>query len=143
MVDAINQNASDVTRPQQQAAQQQQDQIRVDQARFALRIEIPRAPDPTLDAQRAAVNVKREITQNLADKLAQDFNRRIAKQNALQFTVNEKLSRITFKLIDTETDEIIREVPLEEIQRVAEKIQEYLDSTEPKPPVGTIFDLNV
>ena len=49
----------------------------------------------------------------------------------LQFRVNEKLNRIIVKVIDTDTEKVIREIPSEEIQRLQERIKEM---------AGLLFD---
>ncbi len=44
----------------------------------------------------------------------------------LSFTVNEELGRVVVKVIDAETDEVIKELPPEALQRVQERIREAL-----------------
>jgi flagellar protein FlaG len=53
------------------------------------------------------------------------FNRR------LSFTVNEKLGEVVVKVIDTDTDKVVREIPPVELQRVYERIREV---------IGLLFD---
>ncbi|AIN94704.1 flagellar protein FlaG [Treponema putidum] len=49
----------------------------------------------------------------------------------LQFKVNKDTNRIVVKVIDTNTDKVIREIPSEEIQRLQARIRET---------VGLLFD---
>ncbi len=53
------------------------------------------------------------------------FNRR------LSFRVNEKLGQVVVKVIDVNTDKVIREIPPEELQHVHERIREV---------IGLLFD---
>lgn len=49
----------------------------------------------------------------------------------LQFRVNKETNRIVIKVIDANTDKVIREIPSEEIQRLQARIRET---------VGLLFD---
>lgn len=53
------------------------------------------------------------------------FNRR------LSFSMNEKLGQVVVKVIDNDTDTVIREIPPAEIQTVHERIREV---------IGILFD---
>ncbi|MBU0926290.1 MAG: flagellar protein FlaG [Spirochaetes bacterium] len=53
------------------------------------------------------------------------FNKR------LSFSINEKLDQVVVKVIDTDTDKVIREIPPTELQHVHERIKEVL---------GILFD---
>lgn len=53
------------------------------------------------------------------------FNRR------LSFTLNEKLGEVVVKVIDTQTDKVIREIPPAEVQHAHERIREV---------IGILFD---
>ncbi|GAB1455323.1 MAG: flagellar protein FlaG [Spirochaetia bacterium] len=53
------------------------------------------------------------------------FNKR------LSFSLNEKLDQVVVKVIDTDTDKVIREIPPEELQHVHERIREV---------IGILFD---
>ncbi|MFW6138231.1 MAG: flagellar protein FlaG, partial [Spirochaetota bacterium] len=48
------------------------------------------------------------------------FNRR------LEFEVDDKTNMIVVKVIDTRTDKVIKEIPPEQIVRLAQKIQEMI-----------------
>ena len=45
-----------------------------------------------------------------------------------KFTVHEKTGQVTIKIVDSRTNEVIREIPPEQIVRLAEEIQKYLDA---------------
>jgi flagellar protein FlaG len=56
------------------------------------------------------------------------FNKR------LSFSLNEKLDQVVVKVIDTDTDKVIREIPPAELQHVHERIREV---------IGILFDERV
>ena len=64
------------------------------------------------------------ILGELADVSAA-FNKRLA------FSLNEKLDQVVVKVIDTDTDKVIREIPPKELQHVHERIREV---------IGILFD---
>lgn len=49
----------------------------------------------------------------------------------LSFRLNEKLGQVVVKVIDTQTDKVIREIPPAELQHVHERIREVM---------GILFD---
>lgn len=49
----------------------------------------------------------------------------------LSFSLNEKLDQVVVKVIDTDTDKVIREIPPAELQHVHERIREV---------IGILFD---
>jgi flagellar protein FlaG len=58
-------------------------------------------------------------------RVSEAFNRR------LSFSVNEKLGQVVVKVIDNDTDKVVREIPPSELQRVYERIREA---------IGLLFD---
>ncbi len=58
-------------------------------------------------------------------QVSETFNRR------LSFSLNEKLGRVVVKVIDNDTDIVVREIPPAELQRVYERIREA---------IGLLFD---
>ncbi len=54
-----------------------------------------------------------------------------AMNKRLTFSINEKLDQVVVKVVDTATDKVIREIPLEALQRVHERIREV---------IGILFD---
>jgi len=71
-------------------------------------------------AQRAGIHLPHGVQQ-----VSQAFNRR------LSFALNEKLDQVVVKVIDSETDKIIKEIPPAELQHVHERIREV---------IGILFD---
>jgi flagellar protein FlaG len=58
-------------------------------------------------------------------RVSETFNRR------LSFSLNEKLGQVVVKIIDNDTDKVVREIPPVELQRCDERIREVL---------GLLFD---
>lgn len=58
-------------------------------------------------------------------RVSEAFNRR------LSFSMNEKLGRVVVKVIDNDTDKVVREIPPVELQHCYERIREVL---------GLLFD---
>jgi flagellar protein FlaG len=53
-------------------------------------------------------------------RVSETFNRR------LSFSLNEKLGQVVVKVIDNDTDIVVREIPPAELQRVYERIREAI-----------------
>ena len=72
-----------------------------------------KAPEPTIDL---------DIRETLAklEKLVTRFNRRF------QFTMDQQINRIVIKVIDRETDKVIKEIPPREIQHLLAGLQEMV-----------------
>ena len=66
-----------------------------------------------------------EATLRDIKRVSEAFNRR------LSFSVNEKLGQVVVKVIDNDTDKVVREIPPSELQRVYERIREA---------IGLLFD---
>jgi len=62
------------------------------------------------------------IQSNL-EKLEKTF---LAFNKRLHFYVNEEIDRVIVKVIDAETDKVIKEIPPEEIQRLVARIEEAI-----------------
>jgi len=87
--------------------------------------------------QQAAIRVKRGDVMKAEPPVSMDailadlvdvsaaFNKR------LSFSLNEKLDQVVVKVIDTDTDKVIREIPPAELQHVHERIREV---------IGILFD---
>ena len=76
-------------------------------------VAVPKAPEaPELPD---ISNVIRELQQ-----VSLAFNRR------LQFRVNQELDMVVVKVIDSRTDEVIKEIPPEQLQRLHGRIREAI-----------------
>lgn len=89
----------------------------------ALREAVARNVPQNADKPSEPVNM--DLVLKELQQVSQAFNRR------LSFAFNEKLDQVVVKVIDSETDKIIKEIPPVELQRVHEKIREV---------IGILFD---
>lgn len=78
-------------------------------------------------ASKASEGVPEDLETKIRDlqRFGEPFNRR------LSFSVNEKLGSVIVKVIDNDTDKVVREIPTAELQRCYERIREVL---------GLLFD---
>lgn len=103
--------------PQETRKQENQEQ-RASQSRDAVRARFA-ASLPGTGEKNAAAAIAR------LEKISLSFNRR------LQYVVNHDSNQITVKVIDGNTDKVIKVLPPEELQRLSEGVVENL---------GAIFD---
>ena len=75
---------------------------------------------PKIDLEK--VNISVEILSRTYNSI---FNKK------LKFRVNKEINRVVVKVIDAETDSLIKEIPAAEIQRLVARIRETL---------GLLFD---
>ena len=73
-----------------------------------------------------------EVSQALLDAVQHDI--RMMRDVGLQFSVHETTGRTVVKVVDKETDKLIREIPPEEFLNLAAKLDEM---------IGIIFDKKV
>lgn len=87
--------------------------------------------DPERPGATAAAKPVAEVPSDLRaairdlQRVSEAFNRR------LSFSINEKLGQVIVKVIDNDTDKVVREIPPAELQRVYERIREV---------IGLLFD---
>jgi flagellar protein FlaG len=80
----------------------------------------------------------RELSQEDVSKAIQNLNDYTQNtQRQLHFNVDEETGRTIIKVVDTETDEVIRQIPSEEIMVLARNVHK---ASEEK---GTLFELHV
>jgi uncharacterized FlaG/YvyC family protein len=102
--------------------------------------ETPRPSFPPQKDEKALNERKQFETADEAREFVDELNEQLAQFNTIEFKVNEVLHRIVFTIFDKETEEVIREVPLEEVQHTFEKLQELRDSINNLPSPGTIIE---
>ncbi|TDP40344.1 flagellar protein FlaG [Idiomarina aquatica] len=79
-------------------------------------------------------------------ELVDEVNRNESiRQRNLEFSVNEDIGATIVKVIDSESGELIRQIPSEEIVRLAEKLSDQRDETgsEEKSSVGYLFNSTI
>jgi flagellar protein FlaG len=86
----------------------------------------------------SAAEVSENIAKNLADTQAsvKELQRLsdMVMGHKLQFNVNNDLNRVIVKVVDTSTNEIIREIPSEDLQKLQARM---------KHTIGLLFDETV
>ena len=85
----------------------------------------PAAPAAPAPAAQPVVPPDLQTTIRDLEQVSAAFNRRLA------FRVNEKLGQVVVKVVDTDTDKVVREIPPAELQHVYERIREVM---------GLLFD---
>ncbi|MCL2382128.1 MAG: flagellar protein FlaG [Treponema sp.] len=86
------------------------------------------AEPPLPGGSRESGSVDARTPSSNIDRISPAFNRR------LQFVVDQQSSEITVKVIDNETDTVIKELPPEELQRLGNRGGENM---------GVLFDRSV
>lgn len=71
----------------------------------------------------ASQKVKQQKIQEAVDRLDQ-FAKSINKR--LSYSFNRELNQVVVKVVDAQTDKVIKELPPAELQRLHMKIQEYI-----------------
>lgn len=95
--------------------------------------EIVRLQDASVPEQND--EPRTEVTPAEIHRLVADLEHQIQQFNRrLKFEVNEELNRVVVKVIDRETDRIIKEIPSAEVQTLISRIRETL---------GILFDAEI
>lgn len=76
------------------------------------------APNKEVRAEQRNIAIEKSLAE--LSKVSHIFNRR------LKFTINEELGEVVVKVIDGDTDKVIKELPPEEIQRLHIRIREAI-----------------
>jgi flagellar protein FlaG len=78
------------------------------------------AQEAATKAKAASVPADLKTAIRDLQRVSEAFNRR------LSFSFNEKLDQVVVKVIDTDTDKVVREIPPTELQHVYERIREVI-----------------
>jgi len=81
-----------------------------------------RDPQPERKRAEPTERQRSEIRANL-DRLEKTY---LAFNRRLKFFVNEEIDRVVVKVIDAETDKVIKEIPPQEIQDLVARIQQAI-----------------
>ncbi len=74
-------------------------------------------------SEKEILELSRENLKSLADALNSAAN---ALDKRIAFSFNEKIDRVVLKVINTENNEVVREIPPRELVRVYEHIHELI-----------------
>ena len=99
----------------------------VQQAPSAPKIKLPDPPDPQEVAQKSAEKIE-EAQERLEEAVSNinEFTQNI--QRSLQFTISESDGRTIIKVIDSETNKIVRMIPPEETIKISQNLGSITDS---------------
>lgn len=95
----------------------------VEQERSTLKSDAEEKELALSTAGKAVDETKQE--EKLADKVLQlnDYAQNINRE--IQFSVHKETNRTIVKVVDTETDKVIRQLPSEEILKIAESLENF------------------
>ncbi len=79
-----------------------------------------RQPRVDLPAEKPASRQEIEAQARALEKTFQAFNRRVV------LSVNDQINQVIIKVVDGETDKVIKEIPAEEIQHLIARIKETI-----------------
>jgi flagellar protein FlaG len=79
---------------------------------------VHRVPEADVKISTPEIDIN-QITEDLRI-VSQAFNRR------LQFSINQELNQVVVKVIDRQTDKVIKELPFEELQRLHVRVREAI-----------------
>jgi flagellar protein FlaG len=93
---------------------------------------IYKSPPLTVSPEKVTDGTHKEIDKKLlekvVDKLSQQFR---GKNTSLNFSIDDKTKSLVVKVIDSDSEKVIRQIPPEEVLAIRARIQELL---------GAIFD---
>ena len=69
-------------------------------------------------------NEPKELTNEQIKKAVSDMNKKMSESTSCQFGIHEGTGRVTIKIIDKQTKEILKEFPAEETLKMIEKAWE-------------------
>lgn len=88
----------------------------------------PLTVSPEIATGGKTKEIDKKLLEKLVDKLSQQFQNR---NTSLNFSIDDKTKSLVVKVIDSESEKIIRQIPPEEVLAIRERIQELL---------GALFD---
>jgi flagellar protein FlaG len=81
------------------------------------------APEHQPRPQPEPQKISRQEIERQAKALEQTF---LAFNRKVKLSVNEAINQVVIKVVDAETDKVIKEIPAEEIQRLIARIKETI-----------------
>ena len=81
------------------------------------------AQRPQPDVQEEQQKLTRQEIENQAKALERTF---LAFNRKVVLSVNEQINQVIIKVVDAETDKVIKEIPAEEIQHLIARIKETI-----------------
>jgi len=87
------------------------------------RVAQERQARPPVDQPTEQQKVSRQEIENQAKALEKTF---LAFNRRVELSVNETINQVVIKVVDAETDKVIKEIPAEEIQHLIARIKETI-----------------
>ena len=84
---------------------------------------LPDRPPRQVDLPAEPQKLSRQEIENQAKALEKTF---LAFNRRVELSVNETINQVIIKVVDTDTDKVIKEIPAEEIQRLIARIKETI-----------------
>jgi flagellar protein FlaG len=84
---------------------------------------LPERQTRQADAPAVSQSVSRQDIENQAKALEKTF---LAFNRRVVLSVNDAINQVIIKVVDAETDKVIKEIPAEEIQHLIAKIKETI-----------------
>jgi flagellar protein FlaG len=84
---------------------------------------LPERPPRQVEQQGEKQKISRQEIENQAKALEKTF---LAFNRRVELSVNETINQVIIKVVDAETDKVIKEIPAEEIQHLIARIKETI-----------------
>lgn len=88
----------------------------------------------TPNGAQAAQNIEQNLAEIKADSLQLQKMSEMVEGRKLQFSVNKELGSVVVRVVDSNTDQVLKEIPSEDIQKLKLRIRKA---------IGNIFDAKV
>ena len=82
-------------------------------------------PAPLVDQQREMKEHSAEKLQKMVEEIKEEVREANSVDNRIQFSIDDNLGRIIVKVIDRETEEVVRQIPPEEFLKVARNLRNF------------------
>lgn len=102
----------------------------------------PAAPDPSSEISTEPPNLNLPSSEEVfaaADSVTA-FLQENNSTRSLKISMNEALDRAVFTVVDSETNEIVRHIPSDEVVAMAEFIEQWVPEADEVMPQGILFD---
>ena len=97
-------------------------------------------PNPVISKEPPTLDVPTsEEVFAAADKVTA-FLQENNSTRSLRISMNETLDRAVFTVVDSETNEIVRHIPSDEVVAIAEFIEQWVPEADEVMPQGILFD---
>lgn len=118
--------ASNATKPVQQVKDAEVQEIQTEKKIAGQTVDVTVKPEDNVNAESEEDSAKKMQEQNeKLRKSIEEINKKLIKNTECQFGIHEKTNRITIKIVDKETKEVIREVPAEKTLEMIAKVWEF------------------